>query len=470
MQYQLKIAGKFYKQLQQHLFPGDGKEAVAIVLCGRYESNDHSVLLSHKIELIPHEECERSEEYVQWKTERLVPLLQEAELTGMAILKIHSHPTGYSEFSSVDDYSDSELFSAVYGWCESNSVHGSAIMLPNGEIFGRVFDHNMIKYPIEKIVIVGDELTIWNQAQSRNEIDAVSIRTIQAFGEGTYNKLKSLKVAVIGCSGTGSPTIEQLVRLGVSEIILIDPDSIELKNVNRILNTSISDALLGKNKAEHLAEAATNIGLGTKIKYYKTNLYDSIETLKELVTCDVIFGCVDTVDARHLLCQLCNFYLIPYYDLGVRLDADGLGGIQSITASVHYIQPGCSSLLSRGQYTLKRLYDDGLRREDPDEFADQEKRGYVQNANVDRPAVISINMQISSTAVNEFLNRLHPFKDETPDNYAKVTIDYCGSCVINENESAFPPDEYSIRWCGKGDVKPFLRMPTLSNEFVKENS
>jgi hypothetical protein len=162
------------------------------------------------------------------------------------------------------------------------------------------------------------------------------------------------------------------------------------------------------------------------------------------------------------LSKLTNYYLIPYFDLGVRLDADGEGGIKSICANIHYIQPGCSTLLSRGLYTEKRLFDDALLRQDPIEFNKREKMGYVHNANVDRPAVISINMQISSMAVVELLNRLHPFKDDGPRNYAKVVMDYCGGCIENVSEDNYIQDQNSDLWAGRGDCKPFLRMPELS--------
>ncbi len=461
MQYQLKLSGKHHKQLQQHLFPGDGKEAVAVALCGRYERDGISILLTHTLELIPHNECKRDKDFIRWKTERIIPLLEKAEKYNMGILKIHSHPGGFPKFSEIDDVSDNEFFKSVFGWCEHNGVHGSAVMLPGGKIFGRVFTPDLSNFSIDKVSIAGDVIEIWSKA-AINVPDEFSLRTIQAFGDGTYSKLKGLKVAVIGCSGTGSPTIEQLVRLGVGCIVLIDPDKIEKKNINRILNTTVEDAKSQHYKVDVLATAIKRMGIGIEVIVYRHNLYDSNEAIEELITCDVIFGCLDSVDGRHLISQLCNFYLIPYFDLGVRLDADGTGGIETIIASVHYTQPGCSTLLSRGLYTTQRLFDDGLLRQDPDEFTKREKQGYVHNANVDRPAVISINMLISSVAVTELLNRLHPFKDETPNNYAKVMIDYCGGCIENVAEEIFPVDAIAEGWAGRGDCKPFLRMPELS--------
>jgi molybdopterin/thiamine biosynthesis adenylyltransferase len=459
MQYQLRIAGEHYKSLQQHLFPGDGKEAVAVALCGRYERDGISILLTHQIELLPHDECQRDPNFVHWKTDRIVPLLEKAEKEGLAILKIHSHPGGYMQFSETDNQSDSEFFQSVFGWCDGDGVHGSAVMVPDGQIFGRVFTPSMENFAIDKISVAGDSIKIFGKSEV--EQDDFSFRTRQAFGEATYNQLKKMKVGIVGCSGTGSPTIEQLVRLGVGTIVIIDPDTVERKNLNRILNTTMQDADSSRFKTEVLTDAIQRMGLGTKVIAYNVNLYESRAALEELISCDAILGCVDSVDGRHLIAQLTNFYLVPFFDLGVRLDADGHGGIKGITASIHYIQPGRSTLFSRKLYTQKRLYDENLKRQNPADFEEQAKQGYVHNANVDRPAVISINMQISAMAVNEFLNRLHSFKDEDPQNYAKVTMDFTGGCIINEAETDFEQDIVAQKWAGRGDCKPFLRLIEL---------
>lgn len=459
MEYQLRIAGIHYSTLKDHLFPGDAKESVAIVLCGRHEASNISMLLTHKVVLIPHEDCERSPLYVNWRTELIVPLLDEAAKKNMAILKIHSHPSGYPNFSETDDKSDQELFRSVFGWCDHDGIHMSAVMLPSGKVFARAFGPDLKPEFVNKISISGDELLFWNN-NKEIQLDDFSLRTIQAFGDGTYSKLKQLKIGVVGCSGTGSPTIEQLARLGVGELIIVDPDEIEVKNLNRIINSKMDD--VGKFKVDVITKQINALGLNTKIKPYALNLYDDLNLLKELITCDILIGCMDSVDGRHLLSELSNFYLIPYFDLGVRLDADGSGGIKSILASVNYIQPGMSSLLSRGLYTPQRLFDDGLKRKNPEEFADREKSKYVKNANVNSPAVISINVQISSIAVNELLNRLHSFKDEITSDYAQVTMDFCGGCIINTSELEFDQDINKARWIGRGDYEPFLRLPELS--------
>lgn len=471
MKYQLRISGKHYKEIKTHLFPGDKKEAVAIVLCGRHEQKDLSILLTHKVFLIPYEDCERETDLVKWKTKSIVEVFEEASKKKMALLKIHSHPNGYENFSETDDRSDNEFFSSAFNWVEDDSfIHGSAILLPDGKVLGRLFFSDLKNKPFDKISIVGDTISIW-EAGKLSEVKQLefSKRTRQAFGDGTYEKLRNLKIGVVGCSGTGSPTIEQLVRLGVSNIVIVDPDKVEEKNLNRILSSKKSDVEEGKYKCDVLKNHIDSMGLDINVKPFNSNLYDSKEILYELITCDVIFGCMDSVDGRHLLSRLTNFYLIPYFDLGVRLDADGKGGVNSIVASVNYIQPGLSSLMTRNLYTSEELESASQYRSNPELFKENLKKGYVRGVNVDRPAVISINMSISSVAVMELINRLSPFKDRTANCYSKVMIDFCEGSFINQPEEDFKIDFNFEKYAGRGDMFPFLRMIELEKDSYEYN-
>ena len=50
----------------------------------------------------------------------------------------------------------------------------------------------------------------------------------------------------------------------------------------------------------------------------------------------------------------------------------------------------------------------------------QVKDGYIRGAAEQRPAVISVNMYAASLAVNEFLARLHPYRDQPNADFASV--------------------------------------------------
>ncbi|MGZ3387313.1 MAG: ThiF family adenylyltransferase, partial [Isosphaeraceae bacterium] len=80
------------------------------------------------------------------------------------------------------------------------------------------------------------------------------------------------------------------------------------------------------------------------------------------------FGCMDGAEGRNLLNRLATFYCLPYFDVGVRLEADGHGGVSQVCGSVHYLQPGGSSLLSRGVIAAEDIEAEALRRTDPAEY------------------------------------------------------------------------------------------------------
>src|SRR5262245_15310268 len=135
----LRLSGDQHLALQQHLFPGDGREAVAVLLCGRHKTMDGAhVLAVRELHPIPHAECAvREHGLVHWPTDRVEPLLRKASASGMAMVKAHGHPEGCNWFSPTDDRSDRDLFTSVFGWTDSDDPHASVVMLPDGSMFGR---------------------------------------------------------------------------------------------------------------------------------------------------------------------------------------------------------------------------------------------------------------------------------------------------------------------------------------------
>ncbi len=462
------MTGLQHEQLRRHLFPGDGFEAAAVALCGRRTGDEKHILTVREIKLIPYEKCrERTPLRVTWATDELIPLLSKAAQTGGAILKIHSHPTGFPRFSETDDIADSELFPSVYGWVDGDAPHASCVMLPDGKMFGRIVKLDGEFEPLTTIAIAGDDLHFWHSEEdSKETVPEFARRHAQAFGAGTFNVLRRLSVAVVGCSGTGSPLIEMLARLGIGRLVIIDPDRVEEKNLNRILNATLEDARRGEFKVNVLARAVKKMGTGTKVVSVVANLYDA-ETVKAVAGCDVLFGCMDSVDGRHLLNKLAVFYSIPYFDVGVKLVADGEGGVEQICGTIHYLQPDRSSLFSRGTYTLGQFQSASLKRANPQEYEKQREEKYIVGVQEDRPAVISVNMQLASVAVNELLARLHRFRDDDNGNFAATRISLTQAQTYYEQESE--SCKMFARHVGRGDVSPLLEMSELSEELMPES-
>ena len=449
-----RLTGAQHQQLRSHLHSGDGLEAAALGLCGLGTSLNRQVLILHKIFLIPHERCKRTIDSVSWDGRIARPLLEEAMEKNLTIVKFHSHPSGYEQFSELDDIADAAFVESAYGWVENRGSHSSIVMLPNGQMFGRWYSKDIIAYPFERISIVDHHLKFFDNKDSTKQFSEQHLRNIQAFGMGTTRLLSSLRIGVVGCSGTGSPLIEALTRLGVGELVLVDPDKVEHKNLNRIINTTIEDAEQSRLKTQILKEAIAKMGFDTKVFTFATNIYDDMQALKALSTCDMLFGCVDSIDGRHLLNRLAAFYALPYFDLGVKLIADGKGSIEDISTAVHYLLPG-QSLVQRKVYTLGQLAAADLKRSSPEMYQEQLEVNYVENADVQEPAVISVNMRAASDAVNELLDKLHHLRtyEESVENaIVKSSI----LNTLSYGESSHEVDDNLESLIGKGDIEPFL--------------
>lgn len=457
----LRLTGRQHQYLFNHLYPGDNKESVAIALCGRCSTNQRTIITIHKIILIPYEKCtQRTEDQVEWPTELMMPLIEKAMKYKMAILKIHSHPTGYSNFSNTDDFSDNELFSSIAGWLDDGLPHASAVMLPNGEVFGRFITQDGVFQPIQLVSVCGDELKFWFSNEATDVVHGFAQRHAQAFGAGTTNLLRNLSIAVVGVSGTGSPIIQALARLGVGKLVLIDPDIVEEKNLNRIIGSTCDDVSEGRYKVDVLTREIHKIGLGTEVTPVAKDL-SSKEAIYQVACCDVAIGCMDSVDGRDILNRIAIYYAIPYFDVGIRLDADGRGGIDQICGSVHYLQPDGSSLLSRGVYTSEQLRAAGLQRTAPEEYEKLIEEKYIFGVEEDRPAVISVNMLFASLLVNELLARLHPYKDDDNKEFAAFSMSLSQSRLLYDNDGE--PCVVLAKKAGRGDATPLLGLPVMSN-------
>jgi molybdopterin/thiamine biosynthesis adenylyltransferase len=400
----------------------------------------------------------RTPDQVQWSTDILDQLLPEIWKTSASIVKVHSHPTGFDRFSIVDDVSDSQLAVSFDCLFEEGRFHGSAVALPDGRLFGRILQFGSIGRNFASVMVVGDDIHFW-PARTTVSTRGDDRRNQQAFGAGTIETLSSLRVAVIGCSGTGSVVTEQLARLGVGGFVLVDPDHVEHKNLNRILNATEMDAERQVPKVEVMGRMIRSLGRGQEVLLLEMNL-DNPEAVRHVAECDVIFGCVDGAEGRNLANRIAAYYLQPYIDVGVSLVADGAGGIATIAGAVNYFAPGQQSLLERGAITQEQICAEEMRRTNPGRYRELRLQKYIQGVDVDRPAVISVNMLFASLAVNEFLARIHRFRNLGNEEYSIVRGDLCELVLLRELrlESA----GHLIREIGFGDQRPLLGRASLS--------
>lgn len=453
----LRISSEDYQSIKGHLFPEDGKEAIAFALCGRAQAEDRLVFIVHEVLLIPYGRCNRGPDYLHWKTEDVVPLMNKAMVKHMAIMRIHSHPGGCPFFSKYDLATDEEFFgNLMAGWCEDGLSHLSVIMIPGGRVLGRVYHANGSVQQLDQTFVVGEKIQFATLDDEQDDAPPEeALRNIQAFGEGIYNTFKRLRIGIVGCSGTGCHVIEQLMRMQVGELILVDPDTIETKNLNRLIGVGKDD--IGKLKVEFYKNYVERMRLGVSVKAFPSNLCLSDEARRALSTCDVLFGCVDSASGRMLMNTISAFYLIPYIDIGVLLDADGKGGVSYVGAQADYLIPGKSSHVSRGTFNVEDARAEMEKLINPDLYARHLKENYIRNVQVERPAVISIDGFISYQAVLTLIDRLVSYRQELK--YAKVTTLLSSDDIVKRSEDDFKEDLYLKKYKGRGDMVPYLNMP-----------
>ena len=457
----LTLTAVHYASLHAHVFPGDGKEAAAIALCGHHAGASRHRLLVRELHPIPYAACSmREPDAIRWPVEWLDPLLDRAAAEGLSVVKFHSHPGDYRRFSEVDDRSDAALFPGIHAWVGRQAVHASVVMVGDGTQFGRSVGVDGTFDPIQTIMCVGDDIRVWHARTPVPSQVAIRVgRPTPAFGHRMTAELSQLTIAVVGCSGTGSIVIEQLARLGVGRLIIVDPERVEHKNLNRIPNATWRDAEDGVMKVEVARRSIEAMGLGTVVETYATNIVDRA-VAQAVAASDIIFGCVDSAEGRDVLNRISAYYLIPYIDVGVRIGALLDGTIDRIDGVVHYLRPDGSSLYSRQAYRQSQVAADALKRCNPALYAERQREKYIDNVDEEAPAVISVNMTMAAMAVNELLARLYQTRNVPNRRFALTRVSLAEMDIESEEEAT--PCPLFSRIAGFGDINPLLNLPELS--------
>jgi molybdopterin/thiamine biosynthesis adenylyltransferase len=116
------------------------------------------------------------------------------------------------------------------------------------------------------------------------------------------------KVAVFGCGGLGGYIIEELARLGVGRITVVDPDVFEEHNLNRQL--LCTQELLGKKKVDAAARRVAAVNPAVRIQAFDAAFGqgNSAEILKGVT---VAADGLDSIPVRLELAEACNNQNIP---------------------------------------------------------------------------------------------------------------------------------------------------------------
>ena len=397
----------------------------------------------------------RESDQLSIASEGYVPFLAEAELLGAVSIWVHTHPgLGAIPKPSEHDEEVDRQIADLFRLRSGSPYYGAIIFSPrpHGMAFtGYIQSDSEPRISIERLWQVGDRLQLTRSFDlPAFEIPAIFDRNVRAFGGAIQQALGDIHVGIVGCGGTGSAVAEQLVRLGVRQMTLVDPDRLSASNVTRVYGSSPQD--VGRFKVEILAAHLLRIAPDAHCEVVKS-IITMLSTARELCSCDVVFGCTDDNAGRLVLSRFSTYLLTPVIDSGVLLTSDNEGNLLGIDGRVTTLVPGQACLVCRGRIDLARA---GAEMLTPDERIRREDEGYAPALGRTEPAVVTFTTMVAATAVSELLDR---FIGYGPEPRPSEVLLRCHEREISTNIAVPRAGHYCHPASGKlgiGITNPFL--------------
>ena len=141
-------------------------------------------------------------------------------------------------------------------------------------------------------------------------------------GEENIEKIKKLNVLILGLGGVGGYVVESLVRCGVSNITLVDGDTIKPSNINRqIIATHWNN---NRYKTKEWKKRIKRINPSASVNIINTHINeDNMEVLFSS-NYDYIIDCCDTSKVKIKLVKEChdkNIKLVSSMGMANKVDA-----------------------------------------------------------------------------------------------------------------------------------------------------
>jgi hypothetical protein len=391
---------------QLRVAAADPLEVAGVLLCGLNETDRGIRLLGREFHAAPGPGyLARSETGLDLRPAAYLGALSRAETIGAIPLFVHTHPRGPALMSPLDDEVDEDL-RPVFQLRSEQHLFGSLVLSLDGErlsFSGRLWLDDEMLGPIAVIREIGERLRYTSalDVPDLDRIPAAFDRQVRAYGTDMQRLLSRLHVAVVGGGGTGSAVFEQLVRLGVGEITVIDFDTVTDTNVTRVYGSGMGD--IGRAKVDVLADHASHVGLGTRV-HPVTGAITSRQIIESIRDCDLVFACTDDHSGRVVLARFAYWMLVPVFDLGALVDtATDDQTLIDLVSRVDVQIPGTACVVCRGLIDQSRVQAEQLSAE---ELARRQAEDYAPNLDTPDPAVITYTTLAACLALDEFLRRL----------------------------------------------------------------
>jgi molybdopterin/thiamine biosynthesis adenylyltransferase len=388
---ELCIQDSDFESLKANLL-GAAEERCAILFASKSRRNDGQIrFLVREVDYPTEAEYARQGELEAELTPALVARISKrAKSTGLSLVFVHTHPGECPPvFSPVDDRGECVL--SAFLKLRLGPTRNGALVMSTGGVRAR-----LLGQPEEelRVVLIGRRRAIaFEPNTDRSPVSDVFDRQVRAFGAAGQQRLADTRVAIVGLGGTGSIAAQQLVHLGVRRFILIDPDIIEVTNLNRVVGATVQD--IGALKVSVAARYIKSFSPDAEVSEWQGDVVHDI-TARAMIDADLLLLCTDSHGSRSVVQQVAYQHLIPCIDMGSTI-VQSDGQITGIFGRVQLLSPGlpclwCSALLDAEQ-VRRDMMNESERRLDP----------YIPGSREPAPSVVSLNGTVVSLAVSMLL-------------------------------------------------------------------
>ena len=347
---------------------------------------------------------------VSWDFMRGVLTEADSRLDVDTVIDVHTHPFSKAGawFSSVDDR-DEETF-AVYLKAKAPELHYASIVFSQNNYQARCWEVSRkgraVHHPaFIKTQKLSESIPSSDEKDKADDagVDEMFSRSVLALGLENMRRITSgQEITVAGVGGIGSIIAEHLVHMGFSRINLIDNDTLELTNLNRIEGVTHEDASAGKVKVDVIKRHLESINPNAEINAYNSSVFDP-EVEPVIARSDWVMIATDNHASRYRIQDLAFKYYVPFIAAGVNITVND-GVIADMSGEVILIRIGdkvCLTCLRRLKYNeiAKEIHPDAMVREG------LVAKGYVTGRDVMEPAVKTLNTHLATMAVDVLVNQ-----------------------------------------------------------------
>ena len=385
-----------HQRIMEHLLPGDQDEHGAILRAGIVRNGSSLRLLVQHVQ-----PAEVGTDYVagRYGYRALTPTFIHREIlqcrdAGLAYLAIHSHGSDrHVEFSRVDIESHERGYPALLDI--GRGVPVGALVYGRSSVAADIWLPDGSRRSLGTYRVIGNDITrLYSQPCRERESGAEHDRQVRMFGVAGQHILQASKVAVVGLGGVGSLVAEYLARLGVGNLVLIDPDEIESSNLSRVVGATRVDVEMGQLKTQIAVRHAREMAVHATLQPIAGDV-SRRSVAQVLRDCDFIFLAADSMRARLVVNALAHQYLIPVIQMGARIRRGDCGNLEDAMCAVRHIRPGTGCLWCNGLIDPTQLAIEAK--------SDSERKEQAYGVQEPNPSVITLNAVAAAHAVNDFL-------------------------------------------------------------------